>query len=216
MKDAQRYSETQDFWKKREPNLHSMLLNRCELHDPDKEEVLQLLPCFKGKSVLDFAAGIGRFTKEFAKKAHRVTAVDFAPQMLQKNRTDNIEFTNIDYICSDAMDLSFPSHQFDLIFMSWLMIYLTDAEISTLSERMVRWLKPGGHLFFRESCAPTSRRAAHKNYYAHYRSMIAYNRLFDPHLTLLAQGNIQVVEFADANPFMCFWLYKLAPPESHP
>ena len=185
-----------------------MLLNRSELHDPDQEEVLQLLPCFKGKAVLDFAAGIGRFTKEFAKSASRVTAVDFAPQMLEKNRSDNREFANIDYLCCDAMDASFSPHEFDLIFISWLMIYLTDKEVSLLSERIALWLKPGGHLFFRESCAPTSRRAAYKNYYAHYRSMVDYHRLFDSKLTLLAQGNIQVFELSDANPFMCYWLYK--------
>lgn len=40
----------------------------------------------------------------------------------------------------------------DFIFSNWLLMYLSDAELKSTIERMLGWLRPGGFLFFRESC----------------------------------------------------------------
>jgi len=44
------------------------------------------------------------------------------------------------------------SGSFDVIFSNWLLMYLSDQELSRLVEKMLGWLAPGGFLFFRESC----------------------------------------------------------------
>lgn len=43
-------------------------------------------------------------------------------------------------------------YSFDLIFSNWLLMYLSDAELCSLTEKMLSWLRPSGYLFFRESC----------------------------------------------------------------
>lgn len=40
----------------------------------------------------------------------------------------------------------------DFIFSNWLLMYLNDEELQSFVEKMLGWLRPGGFLFFRESC----------------------------------------------------------------
>lgn len=40
----------------------------------------------------------------------------------------------------------------DFIFSNWLLMYLSDDEIKTFITKSLSWLRPGGFLFFRESC----------------------------------------------------------------
>lgn len=47
-------------------------------------QVLSLLPPFKGKTVLELGAGIGRFTGELAKEADQVIALDFIESVVKK------------------------------------------------------------------------------------------------------------------------------------
>lgn len=41
---------------------------------------------------------------------------------------------------------------FDVVFSNWLLMYLSDQELKSLADKFLMWLRPGGHLFFRESC----------------------------------------------------------------
>ncbi|URE23928.1 phosphoethanolamine N-methyltransferase [Musa troglodytarum] len=55
-----------------------------ELDKEERPEVLSLLPPYKGKSVLELGAGIGRFTSELAKEAGHVLALDFIESVIKK------------------------------------------------------------------------------------------------------------------------------------
>ncbi|KAJ4713529.1 putative Phosphoethanolamine n-methyltransferase [Melia azedarach] len=60
-----------------------------EASDLDKEERaedLSLLPSYEGKTVLEFGAGIGRFTGELALKASQVIALDVIESVIKKSR----------------------------------------------------------------------------------------------------------------------------------
>jgi phosphoethanolamine N-methyltransferase len=59
-----------------------------------------------------------------------------------------------------------------------LMMYLTDDEVLQLATNMCKWLKPGGHIFFRESCFHQSGNLKRQNNPSYYRSPQHYNRLF--------------------------------------
>ena len=39
-----------------------------------------------------------------------------------------------------------------MIFSNWLLMYLNDLEVLDLVEKSLRSIKPGGYMFFRESC----------------------------------------------------------------
>ena len=43
-----------------------------------------MLPSYKGKSVLELGAGIGRFTGDLAKEAGHVLALDFIESVIKK------------------------------------------------------------------------------------------------------------------------------------
>ncbi|KAF5203175.1 Phosphoethanolamine n-methyltransferase, partial [Thalictrum thalictroides] len=108
--------------------------------------VLSLLPPFKGKSVLELGAGIGRFTGELAKEAGQVLALDFIESVIKKNESVNGHFKNVKFKCADVTspDLKITPGSVDLIFSNWLLMYLADNEVENLAKKMVDWLKIGG------------------------------------------------------------------------
>ena len=210
MKDPRRCHESGRFWNQKNPEIRSMLLNHSatELDRSERPEILGYLPPLEGTDVLDLGAGIGRFTGEFAKTCRSVAALDFNPLFLKENEKNNSCFTNIVYHCKDALDADFESGSFGLVFISWLFMYLTDSESHALAENIVRWLKPGGFLFFRESCAAKRTSSTNEGYFAEYRSFLDYARLFKGKLKLIREGNILAYEQQESDCFKGFWLYR--------
>lgn len=139
-----------------------------------------MLPPYEGKSVLELGAGIGRFTGELAKKAGQVLALDFIESVIKKNESTNGHYKNVKFMCADVTSpsLNIPPNSFDLIFSNWLLMYLSDEEVENLVERMVKWLKPGGYIFFRESCFHQSGDHKRKNNPTHYREPRFYTKVF--------------------------------------
>jgi phosphoethanolamine N-methyltransferase len=203
-----RKEQTMEFWKRLPPTLDSMFFRQdaASIEQKEREEILRYLPSFEGKRILELASGIGRYTSSFATQAQHLVSVDLNPSFLEKNKADNNQFTNVDYYCADAMDLTFRDDQFDLVFMNWLLMYLDDAELAVLSKRIDHWLKPGGILFFRESCTPSGFEPE-LNYYVNFRSIYFYTDLFDRSFVRIRQDSLQLYEKEFANPFQCFWIY---------
>uniref|UniRef100_A0A5B7BEL3 phosphoethanolamine N-methyltransferase n=1 Tax=Davidia involucrata TaxID=16924 RepID=A0A5B7BEL3_DAVIN len=151
-----------------------------ELDKEERPEVLSLLPPFEGKSVLELGAGIGRFTGELAKKAGQVLALDFIESAIKKNESINGHYKNVKFMCADVTspELNISTESMDLIFSNWLLMYLSDKEVENLAERIVRWLKVGGFIFFRESCFHQSGDCKRKNNPTHYREPRFYTKVF--------------------------------------
>ncbi|KAL6545523.1 glycylpeptide N-tetradecanoyltransferase [Orobanche gracilis] len=162
--------------------LEAMMLD-SKASDLDKEErpeVLALLPPYEGKSVLELGAGIGRFTGELAKKAKEVIALDFIAIVIKKNEALNAHHKNVKFMCADVTspDLNFSEGSLDVIFSNWLLMYLSDNEVEDLAGRMVKWLKVGGYMYFRESCFHQSGDHKRKNNPTHYREPRFYTKVF--------------------------------------
>ncbi|GFP86241.1 phosphoethanolamine n-methyltransferase 1 [Phtheirospermum japonicum] len=166
-----------------DPNLEVMMLDSIasDLDKEERPEVLSMLPPYEGKSVLELGAGIGRFTGELAKKAGEVIALDFIESFIKKNETLNAHHKNVKYMCADVAcpDLNFPEGSLDVIFSNWLLMYLSDNEVENLAERMIKWLKVGGYVFFRESCFYQSGDHKGKNNPTHYREPRFYTKVFN-------------------------------------
>ncbi|KAL8056638.1 hypothetical protein ABFX02_04G131700 [Erythranthe guttata] len=143
-------------------------------------QVLAMLPPYEGKSILELGAGIGRFTGELAKKAGHVTALDFIESVIKKNEAINKHHKNVEFMCADVTspELNFPEGSLDMIFSNWLLMYLSDAEVEKLAQRMVKWLKVGGYIFFRESCFHQSGDHKRKSNPTHYREPSFYTKVF--------------------------------------
>ncbi|CAH9106874.1 unnamed protein product [Cuscuta europaea] len=152
----------------------------ADLDKEERPEVLSLLPPYDGKSVLELGAGIGRFTGELAKKAGQLIALDFIESAIKKNEATNGHHKNVKFMCADVTspELNFTDESLDLIFSNWLLMYLSDSEVVNLVERMVKWLKVGGYIYFRESCFHQSGDHKRKNNPTHYREPRYYTKIF--------------------------------------
>ncbi|OGN56227.1 MAG: hypothetical protein A3D96_02100 [Chlamydiae bacterium RIFCSPHIGHO2_12_FULL_44_59] len=213
--------QAKNYWKTKPAQLYSMFLNAeaQELDALERPEIVSLLPPLKHKVILDLGAGIGRFTQEFACCAKKVVSLDVCPQFIEESKKRAKECTNIEWLLSDVMDAAFEEKSFDLIFISWVFMYLEDSEVQSLIQKLHLWLQPDGHLFFRESCAATTHTldptgnvkkpvpASIPLYWATYRSPIAYDRLFH-NWKLVQSGNIRAFETLKADPFKYYWLYQ--------
>ncbi|XP_057472967.1 phosphomethylethanolamine N-methyltransferase [Actinidia eriantha] len=174
-------------------SVEAMMLDSkaADLDKEERPEVLSLLPPYEGKSVLELGAGIGRFTGELAKKAGQVLALDFIESVIKKNEKINGHYKNVKFRCADVTspDLHIAADSMDLIFSNWLLMYLSDKEVDYLVERMVKWLKVGGFIFFRESCFHQSGDSKRKNNPTHYREPRYYSKVFKECLLRDSSGN---------------------------
>ncbi|XP_067103955.1 phosphoethanolamine methyltransferase isoform X1 [Osmerus mordax] len=170
-----------EFWKEhsRQATVEEMMLDSHaqELTQQELPEILSLLPSLASQRILELGAGIGRFTSHLLTMADHVTAVDFMESFVKKNKQNNRHHSNGVFIQADVTKLDFPKNSFDLIFSNWLLMYLSDEELSSLTERMLGWLAPGGHLFFRESCFHQSGDCKRDFNPTHYRTPTLYSHL---------------------------------------
>ncbi|KAG8003997.1 Phosphoethanolamine N-methyltransferase 3 [Nibea albiflora] len=145
-----------EFWKEhsKAATVEEMMLDSRarELTQHELPEILSMLPCLDGCRVLELGAGIGRYTSHLLTKAGHVTAVDFMESFVEKNRQDNGHHSNATFIRADVTKLDVPQNSIDFIFSNWLLMYLNDEELKSFIEKALGWLRPGGFLFFRESC----------------------------------------------------------------
>ncbi|PKU61896.1 phosphomethylethanolamine N-methyltransferase [Dendrobium catenatum] len=151
-----------------------------DLDKEERPEVLSLLPPYQGKHVLELGAGIGRFTGELAKQAGHILALDFIESAIKKNESINGHFQNTSFMCADVTSpkLAFEEGSVDILFSNWLLMYLSDDEVQKLAEKMIKWIKVGGYIFFRESCFHQSGDSKRKVNPTHYREPRFYTKIF--------------------------------------
>lgn len=140
---------------------------------------MNLLGSTAGSRIVELGAGIGRFTAEIAKEATSVIALDFMQNLIDQNEVNNGHMGNIDFRCGDATQLELDENCADIVFSNWLLMYLSDAEIETLAQKMLHWLVDGGIVFFRESCFRQSGDRSRANNPTHYRNPRQYFEIFD-------------------------------------
>mmetsp|Transcript_21510 Transcript_21510/g.52330 ORF Transcript_21510/g.52330 Transcript_21510/m.52330 type:complete len:556 (+) Transcript_21510:82-1749(+) len=162
------------------PTLENMMLDSeaSKMDVLERPEILSELPTLTGKAVFELGAGIGRFSGILAEKASRVVALDFVEASCAENRRAHKHLDNLEVVCADATRVDYPEGSFDLVFTNWLLMYLTDEEVQAFAEKALRWLRPGGHLFFRESCFHQSGNAKRRFNPTKYRHPEDYSRMF--------------------------------------
>ncbi|KAK7358123.1 hypothetical protein VNO77_00044 [Canavalia gladiata] len=163
-------------------SVEAMMLDSkaADLDKEERPEVLSLLPAYDGKSVVELGAGIGRFTGELAQNAGQLLAVDFIESAIKKNESINGHHKNVQFLCADVTspNLHVSEGSVDVIFSNWLLMYLSDTEVENLAVRMIKWLKDGGYIFFRESCFHQSGDSKRKYNPTHYREPRFYTKVF--------------------------------------
>lgn len=106
--------------------------------------ILQLAGSVKGKAILDYGCGQGRFTRRFAELGANVTGFDIAPAELEIAKSIHSS-GEIQYV-SDVDALVGNHYEIVLSFMVLLSNPLADA--INLVDEVYSLCRPGGHAFF--------------------------------------------------------------------
>ncbi|XP_078491943.1 uncharacterized protein LOC100183784 [Ciona intestinalis] len=172
----------EEFWEKHSVNatVCEMMLDSNEyISEPEVNEIMQVVPNYEDKHVLELGAGIGRFTSRLCDKAKNVVAVDFMQKFIERNKEVNSHRNNLQLKCENVMKLDFPDLSFDMVFSNWLFMYLYDDEVKTLLSRILKWLRAGGKMFFRESCYTKVGNQGCEDNPSVFRSPPDYNKLIN-------------------------------------
>lgn len=171
------------FWKanSKEASLEEMMLNSDakSIRSLEEPEVLGSLPNIAGKDVVELACGIGRFTSHLAQQAKSVIALDFMENFVLKNEEENSHYGNIKFVQADVTQFDLEDASVDVVFSNWILMYLSDEEVLTLFKKILRWLRPGGYFFFRESCFRKSGSMGKEENPTFYRKPIDYCQMMN-------------------------------------
>jgi len=98
-----------------------------------------------GLDALDVGCGTGFLSLELAGRGHRVTGIDFAPQMLEEARKKAVaQGIAVRFEEGDAEQLPFPAGSFDLVMTRHVLWTLPHPEAAI--DEWIRVLRPGGRL----------------------------------------------------------------------
>ncbi|CEG39599.1 phosphoethanolamine n-methyltransferase [Plasmopara halstedii] len=204
-------------------NIENMMLdtNAQILHELEVPEIMERAPSMKDKDVLEIAAGIGRYTSIIGKSAKSVTAVEFIEDFHKANVASNGHLHNVTFLCKDVVNLEAKPNCFDVIYSNWLFMYLGDEEVQEFAQKAIKWLRPGGRLFFRESCFRQSGDVKRSNNPTHYRHPAFYIGAFNSvvskegngglaYFNLESSGSISVYRKVKKNSGQIFFSYTKA------
>jgi phosphoethanolamine N-methyltransferase len=169
------------------PTVEAMMLDEgaAKIDQAERPEILGMLPPLEGMDMIEMGAGIGRLTGELATRAKTVLACDFVDVSIKANEAAHSHLGNCEFLCADATKMDRPAGSLDIVFSNWLLMYFTDAEVDELFAKALRWLRPGGYLFFRESCFHQSGNAKRNENPTEYRSPGQYHQMATDQLQLL-------------------------------
>lgn len=96
------------------------------LYDELKNRVVDVL--------LELGAGIGRFTPYLFPLAHKLIAIDLIQRYIEKNKAAHALSSRPqdEFLCADALHVSYPVESIDVVFWNWLLMYLNDSEVIAL------------------------------------------------------------------------------------
>lgn len=97
-------------------------------------------------AVLELGCGPGGFTRELARHAQRVVAVDSSAQMLARNRRE-VTAPNVRYVEADIFDWE-PPDTYDVVFFGFLLSHVPPTLFERFWQLVGRCLRPDGRVAF--------------------------------------------------------------------
>lgn len=111
-----------------------------------------LIPCIRGKKVLDLGCGTGKYLKIFSPYAQHITGLDLSNYQLILAKEKTAGLKNISLINCDAEKMKFENNSFDVILSCWVLGTIKDIPARTgIIKNVMRILKPGGIIFLIEN-----------------------------------------------------------------
>jgi ubiquinone/menaquinone biosynthesis C-methylase UbiE len=184
-----------DFWDRRakkhekNPGLtnleedEKLLKKKVEL---ENKKVLNFVDLKKDTEIIDLGGGNGYWAFKFAKNARNVVVVDYCQELIKQGieKAKKEKIKNISFWKNSIQDFE-QNHEYDTIFMSGVLIYLTDEDLEKLINNIKSYSKKGTKLILRDSTGIKERYCINKyseelkaNYCAIYRTREEYIRSF--------------------------------------
>ena len=119
--------------------------------DSERRRVFGMLPPTEHMSVLDLASGVGAWSLELATRSRSVLGVELQETMVEAARQEAAQrgVSNVTFVHADVLTY-LPPGDFDLVFISGLLLYLPDEDLRRLLDRVAACTRPGALLFLRE------------------------------------------------------------------
>lgn len=110
--------------------------------------------CRYSKSLKDVGAGIGRIAKDLlANLFNHVDLVEQNSKFIDQAKENMKSIENVKgFYCSSLQDFEFPGKPYDVIWIQWVIIYLTDKDMISFLKRAKEALSPGGLIIIKENC----------------------------------------------------------------
>lgn len=99
--------------------------------------------------VLELACGTGWWTQALVRHASELTAVDAAPEAVERNRR-RVGDERVRYVTADLFDWE-PEARYDLVFFGFWLSHVPPERFAEFWELVRRALGPGGRVFFVDS-----------------------------------------------------------------
>jgi 2-polyprenyl-3-methyl-5-hydroxy-6-metoxy-1,4-benzoquinol methylase len=138
------------------------------------------------KRVLDLAAGTGLWSKKFSLTAKKVTHLERERVLIEIAKANNSN-ENVEYVCSDVRDFEFKKcTEYDLIFISGLLLYLSDKEVSEMLQNLKEVMGDNSQIIVRDALSISKTRyivdrwssELRTHYYATYRTSEEFKSIF--------------------------------------
>ena len=128
--------------------------------------------------MLDVGCGAGAWAEIFARRYRSVVGIEQSPLMVTAARKRLAHLPNVEAVQGDGRR-DIPDGRFDTVFLGGLCMYLDDADVVVLVNRLKERLSEGGSIILRESTVRHGVALAKGEYEAVYRSVNAYRQLLD-------------------------------------
>lgn len=107
----------------------------------------------QGLKMLSIGSGVCSHELHFAtyKNFDNITCIDIAENLLDtaKNKADNLNLKNINFLVEDIYKTDFEKHQFDIILFHSSLHHFSNIE-GLITEKVMKWLTPDGQLIINE------------------------------------------------------------------
>ena len=151
-----------NFWNKRaEKYIKEQTLSATNLEedvklqkmkvDLEQDKILSSIKLTKKDICLDLGCGFGAWSEILSPFVKKIIGVDYISKMIEiaEKNMKLRKIKNIDYFCSDAISFK-TQEKFDFIFISGLLLYLSNKDIKKLVSQIPKYSKKDTRLVLRE------------------------------------------------------------------
>ena len=123
-------------------------------------------------SLLDIGCGNGKYAFHFAAQFPKIVGIDFSSKSIELATKEAVKRNlNISFHCLDVRKINLQE-KFDVIFVGGVLMYLNDADVPAVVEKLSQHLTPAGIIIFREPLFTQDKRLVKEEPYSViYRSL---------------------------------------------